>query len=331
MKKFVHFLKLAVTVITVGTVTGLLVMSYALRDSGDIGTPYVEGEEIITALEKVSLVGLNLKMSGLAYHDELPRNYVISQDPKPGNGLKAGRDVRVVVSKGVRDVVMPDVREMPLHQALSILKRRGFSLSAETYAHSAIKEGHVIAQNPPRGRRIGKEVNVELLVSRGPWPRRFILSDFRGEDAFEITGDIQRAGLKLGKLSYSSENSYNSDVASQGALEGAPSSAPGAVIGQEPLPGKPVVKGDEISLTIRSGDTDLKNRRSYTLYNYTLPSKRGGIVKVVSDNIDGEKDIYIRSHKGGQMISILLEVAGTTSVRVYIDGELASVKQFKPM
>jgi len=319
VKKFVHFLKLAVTVITVGTVTGLLVMTYALRDSGDIGTPYVEGEEIITALEKVSLVGLNLKMSGLAYHDELPRNYVISQDPKPGNGLKAGRDVRVVISKGVRDVVMPDVREMPLHQAESILKRRGFNLSAKNHAHSAIKEGHVIAQLPPRGRRIGNEKNVELLISRGPWPRRFILSDFRGEDAFEITGDIQRAGLKLGKLRYSSEKSDRSEI------------MPGAVIGQEPLPGKPVIKGDEISLTIRSGDTDLKNRRSYTLYNYTLPSKKGGIVKVVSDNIDGEKDIYIRSHKGGQMISILLEVAGTTSVRVYIDGELASVKQFKPM
>jgi serine/threonine-protein kinase len=322
VKKFVHFLKLAVTVIAAGTLTGLLVMAYALRDSGDIETPYVEGEEIITALEKVSAVGLNLKMSGLAFHDELPRNYIVSQDPKPGSGLKAGRDVRVVVSKGVRDVVMPDVREMTLHQAESILKRRGFRLSSADYAHSAIKEGYVIAQLPPRGRRIGKEVDVELLVSRGPWPRRFILADFRGEDAFEITGVIQRAGLRLGKLRYSGDS---------GAPEGVPSGAPGSIISQEPLPGKPVVKGDEISLTIRSGDTDSKNRRSHTLYNYTLPSKRGGIVKVVSDNIDGEKDIYIRSHKGGQTISILVEVAGATSVRIYIDGDLAEVKQFEPM
>ena len=316
MKRFVHFLKLAVTVIAAGTVTGLLVMAYALRDSGEIETPYVEGEEIITALEKVSAIGLNLKMSGLAYHDELPRNFIVSQDPKPGSGLKAGRDVRVVVSKGVRDVAMPDVREMTFHQAESILKRRGFRMSSVDYAHSAIKEGHVIAQLPPRGRRIGKEVDVELLVSRGPWPRKFLLADFRGEDAFEITGVIQRAGLKLGKLRYSVESGRATD------------DAPGPVLSQHPPPGKPVVKGDEISLTIRSGDTDSKKKRTHTLYNYTLPPKRSGIVKVVSDNIDGEKDIYVRSHKGGQTISILVEVVGSTSIRIYIDGELAEVKQF---
>lgn len=322
MKKFIHFIKLAITVIAAGTVTGLLVMTFALRDSGVIETPYVEGEEIITALEKVSEVGLNLKMSGLAFHDELPRNYIVSQDPEPGSGLKAGRDVRVVISKGVRDVVMPDVREMTLHQAEGILKRRGFRLSSIGYAHSAIKEGHVIAQLPPLGRRIGKKVDVELLVSRGAWPRKIILADFRGEDAFAATEIIQRAGLRLGKLRYSG------DIGT--APKGAPLVAPGSIIDQEPLPGKPVVKGDKISLTIRSGDTDSKNKRSYTLYNYTLPSKRGGIVKVVSDNIDGEKDIYIRLHKGGQTISILVEVVGTTSVRIYIDGDLAEVKQFRP-
>jgi serine/threonine-protein kinase len=291
----------------------------------------VEGEEIINALEKVSALGLNLKMSGLAFHDDLPRNYIISQNPKPGSGLKAGRDVRVVVSKGIRDVVMPDVREMTMHQAESILKRRGFGLSSVDYAHSAIKEGNVVAQLPPRGRRIGKEVDVELLVSRGPWPRKFLLADFRGREAFEITGVIQRAGLRLGKLRYSGAPERARERVRERARPDSSPVAPGSIMSQEPLPGKPVEKGDEISLTIRSGDTDSKTKRSYTLYNYTLPPKRSGIVKVVSDTVGGEKEIYIRSHKGGQTISLLVEVAGPTSIRIYIGGELAEVKQFKPM
>ncbi|MDH5541849.1 MAG: PASTA domain-containing protein [Nitrospinota bacterium] len=314
MKTLLHYLKLVAIVVGAGTLSGLFVMLIALRDKGEVEVPYIEREEIVTALEKISSVGLNLKMTELAYHDHLPRNYVISQNPEAGKGLKPGRDVRVVVSKGVRDFVMPDVREMSLRQAKNILSQRGMKISQVEEAHSDVKEGYVIVQSPPRGRRIDKEARVELFVSIGPWPEKFILPDFRGDAAGDAASEIQMAGLKLGKLRYSSEGD----------------GLPDTVVAQEPTAGKPVEKDEEISLVIKKEKSSAsKKGRTYTVYNYTVPSNASGTVRVKAENVDGEKDIYLRSHKGGQTISILVEVAGKTTVRIFLGDELMEVKDFQ--
>ena len=313
MKTILYYLKLVVIVVGAGTLSGLFVMLIALRDKGEVEVPYIEGEEIVSALEKTSALGLNLKMIKLSYHDHLPRNYVISQNPEAGKGLKLGRDVRVVVSRGVRDFVMPDVREMSIRQAKNILSQRGLKISLVEKVHSAVKDGYVIVQHPPRGRRIDKDVPVELFISSGPWPEKFILPDFSGQVAVEAASTLQVLDLKLGRLRYSNEGI----------------GLPDTVISQEPLPGKPVGKGEEVSLIIKrekqSGSTA---SRTYTVYNYTVPTNASGTVRVKAENVDGEKDIYLRSHKGGQTISILVEIAGKTTVRIYLGDELMEVKDF---
>lgn len=313
MQKLWHYLKLVLVVIGAGTLSGFLVMQIALRDTGDIPAPAIIGDEIVTALEKVTGAGLNLKITELAYHKEAPRNTVISQNPKPGSGLKQGRDIRVVISRGVEDVEMPDLRDLTMRQARNIIDENELPIPTVTKLHSKIEDGKIIAQLPPAGSHLTNLSRVELLLSIGPAEEKFLLANFTGKSLSEVTDKIRTAGLILGRVRYT-ESEFGENQ---------------TVLEQEPSAGRAIIKGAEISLLVNKKTGDSSAPRTYTLYNYTLPSTTGkSAVRVEVENLDGVKVIHNRSHKGGETLSLLVKIAGDTTLSIYVDDELAQVKRF---
>lgn len=295
--------------------TGILVMLIALRDKGEILVPSIQGDDIVTALEKVTGAGLNLKITELAYDAEAPRNAVITQDPEVGSGLKRGRDVRVVISRGAQDIEMPDLCDMSLRQAKNILHSRGLPLPSIKNIHSSVEEGGVVAQLPPAGSRVTDHTRVELLTSMGPLPDMFLLSNFTGHQLKKVTNQIRNAGFKLGRVRYVERDTERS----------------GTVLKQDPKPGNPVVRGQEISLVVARLGSDMgsSSPKTFTVYNFTIPAATTpGKIRVILDNRDGEKDIYSRGHKPGDALSLLVEVAGKTTIRIYLDDDLLEVKHF---
>ena len=307
-----HAIKFLTIVLGAGLLSGLLVMAVVFRGNPEVQVPYLEGEEVVTALELADGAGLILKVEGLDFHEELPRNFVIKQTPPAGRTLRQGREVKVVISRGIQGVMMPDVREMSLRQAGNILSQRGLEPASIRRISSPLKEGHVIAQMPPRGAQIEKETKVELLVSSGGKQRRFLLPDLTGGDIVAATEALQSSGLKVGRIRYSATGD----------------SIPGTVLEQDPAPGRPVLPGEEVALTVQRADSGDSDRRTYTVYNYQLPQKHSGTVRVMLENSDGERQIYLRSHRGGQTISLLVQVVGRTTIRIYLADELVEVKHF---
>ena len=313
MDKVLHYLKLTVVVMGAGVLSGILVMTIALRDKGDIKVPSVEGDEIVTALEKITRVGLNLKITQLSYDTAFPRNAVISQDPPEGNLLKRGRDVRVVISKGAEDIEMPDIRDMTLRQAKNVIHARGVPSPSIIKIHSSVPDGTVIAQLPPAGDRVAEISRVEFLVSKGQAEEHLIQADYHGMALEEAADKILAAGLKLGRVRY---------------VEGDTSSGDG-VLKQEPPPGKPITQGTEVSLVVLKKSDVSNTPKTFTVYNFVVPpDKDSGLISVISENIEGEKLIYKRKHKSGDTVSLLVKVAGQTTVSVYVDDELIEVKRF---
>ncbi len=313
MGRFLHYLKLFAVVVGAGVLSGLIVMWIALRDKGEITVPSIEGNEIVTALEKVTRAGLNLKITELSYDATFPRNAVISQDPAAGKVLKRGRDVRVVISKGPQDIEMPDLRDMTLRQARNLIHARGLQAPSVTKIHSVLEEGTVIAHLPPSGDRVAENSRVEVLVSVGSEPERSILADYRGATLEETADKILAAGLKLGRVRYVERETVEVDT----------------VLKQDPPPGRPVTRGQEISLVVIKKRRGAGTPKTFTVYNFVVPpSKESGVVRVISENMGGEKVIYNRRHKGGETVSLLVKVEGTTTLSVYMDDELVAVKHF---
>lgn len=313
MKRLLYYLTLIAIVIGAGALSGVVVMQIATRDKGDIPVPNIEGEEIVAALEKVTDAGLHLKITELTYDKNAPRNTVISQDPKAATGLKRGREVRVVISRGSQDVIMPDLRNVSLRQAKNILSERSFAIPTVTNISSDFEEGSVIAQLPPAGSRVIDLSRTELLVSLGSKKEPFLIPDFTGLTLEEVADKVRKAELKLGRVRY---------VRREEGLSG-------TVLEQEPPPGKPVKPGLEVSLTVKREETGDASPRTFTIYNFTLPPGAGSsVIRIITENMDGEKEVYNRPRRGGDVVSLLVEIAGDTSVRVYVDDELAEVKRF---
>ncbi len=313
MGRILHYLKLTVVVMGAGVLSGVLVMTIALRDKGDIKVPSIEGDEIVTALEKITRAGLNLKITQLSYDAAFPRNAVISQDPQPESLLKRGRDVRVVISKGAEDIEMPDIRDMTLRHAKNVIHARGVPSPLIIKIHSPVPDGTVIAQLPPAGDRVAEISHVQFLVSKGEAEKLLIQSDYHGMTLEKAADKILAAGLKLGRVRYIERDDSNAE----------------GVFNQEPPPGKPITEGSEVSLVVLRNSDIPDTPKTFTVYNFVVPpDKEKGLVSVISENIEGEKLIYKRKHASGDTVSILVKVAGQTTVSVYMDNELIEVKRF---
>ncbi|MBW1858956.1 MAG: PASTA domain-containing protein [Deltaproteobacteria bacterium] len=84
-------------------------------------------------------LGLNIKVSGFEYRSDVPKNHVAYQHPGPGSEVKKDRDVRIVVSKGPKSLVVPNLVGMDIRQARIIMDENGLSVCLEALylAHSA--------------------------------------------------------------------------------------------------------------------------------------------------------------------------------------------------
>jgi serine/threonine-protein kinase len=93
---------------------------------------------------------------------------VAYQNPEAGTDLFKGAVVDLVVAQpaAAELVRMPDLRGMPLYQALQAISDAGFILGPVTYERTTRSAPNlVLSQRPPAGERISKGERLELVAS----------------------------------------------------------------------------------------------------------------------------------------------------------------------
>ncbi len=146
-------------------------------------------------------MGLNTKVAGFEYTSNVPKNYVISQDPEPGTLIKEGRDIRIIFSKGPRSVVMPSLNQMEYQSAGILLDETGLDEGSLSYAYSSdIKKNHIISQFPFPGSEILRGDKTDLLISKGKRQYEYIMSDLTGFSIDDAILKIESAGLVIGEI-----------------------------------------------------------------------------------------------------------------------------------
>ena len=162
-------------------VTTYFTVSFFIKNEDPVTVPDLRGKEIVHVLETLTRLGLNARVRGSEYSAEIAKNRIIFQDPAPGEIVKKGRNVRITVSKGSKILSMPNLKGLPLQQARFIIAENGLTsgVVSKTY-HEKFAPDHVIAQYPASGKTIDREVTPDILISRGPRPREFVMPDLRG-------------------------------------------------------------------------------------------------------------------------------------------------------
>ncbi|MBI5814014.1 MAG: PASTA domain-containing protein [Nitrospinae bacterium] len=316
MSKAAEYLQAFALLLAVAVVSGILVMRLAMAGGGEtVDTPDLRGKGIIAALETLDKYGLYLRVTGLEDDPLIPKDHVVSQDPIPGEPVKKGRDVKVVVSRGAKSVVTPDVAGSSVERAEAILARNGIKMVRKLSIYSEKPEGTVLKTRPGAQVEISKGGSVAMLVSAGPEPEYIITPDFTGGKLSEAMEKLGRAGLKVGKVLHETG----------GGRE------PGTVTKQEPRAGARSEAGSFVTLTVSEGPGSGGGKpESYNILYYTIPKGRGqSKVTITRDNASGSKEVYNGVHKPGDTISLLVEIQGKTSVRIYLDASLAEVRSFE--
>ncbi|MGQ9729916.1 MAG: PASTA domain-containing protein [Candidatus Zipacnadales bacterium] len=144
-------------------------LALAFRDTPALVTvPNLEGRSVAEAATAAEAKGLKVTVVRKTHHDTVPVNHVIEHSPYPGKIVREGRTVELVVSLGPAETTVPKLVGKSLAEAQKLLDAAGLRLGAVSRDPSSVKlSEEVLAQNPPSGKKVTVDSEVNVMVSAG--------------------------------------------------------------------------------------------------------------------------------------------------------------------
>ena len=290
-----------------------LTLTLIIKSEDTVVVPDLSGKNVVYVLELLTDLGLNTKVKGSEYSADVPENNVIFQEPEPGAEIKKGRDVRIIISKGAKSILMPNFKGLFVRQARIILEenslRRGEISS--TYSNTIKKDG-IIAQIPSPGTMITRGECVNLLVSMAIRPRAYKMPDLIGLSLDSAITMIESIDLVLGEI----KTRFHKDKPLN------------TVVAQELLSGYCVTQGSAVNIAInrkpvKKGRKYLNESQGGGLFRYRL--KDGFLkrhIRVRLNSFGVSADLFDDFMKPGEEIWLLIPRNNNATVFLYEDGEL---------
>ncbi len=290
------------------------------QSAGEIILPELTGKNIIYVLETLTNMGLNAKLYGTQYHEQIPKYAVISQDPQAGSTIKKGRDVIIYISKGNKQNIMPDLRQVPLKQALILLEKNEFKKGYITFTYSTkTNKDSVITHYPEPFSTAPKGSEGHLLVSRGARPAAMVMPDVNGLKLDMAAAILKKRNLEISKITSDLDHTQDN----------------GRVLSVSPRAGSFVTRGMPITLIVNDS---VKNRQMLPdkLNNmiFLTHSLGPGILKrhvrVETDMFGPIIDLYNEYMTQGKDINILVPSGIKTFINIFIDHNLVKTITIDP-
>jgi len=295
--------------LTIGAVLFAFLLMRLITGGREAEVPDIRGKEVTFALEELSRVGLNLKLLERRFDDHIPENYVISQNPRPGIGVKRGKEIKVIISKGSQKVFVPEVKGKGFRSAGITLRQKGLKIGKVARVYSdLIEEDTVMAQSLEPEVEVDRDSVVNLLVSLGSYPTYFYMPDLIGRSLERASRIIESLRLQTGGITYEVD----------------PELGEGMILNQAPSFGFPVKEKSLVNLVISvKSQTRPTGLVRYYMLHYVVPRglfpKR---IKIVVSDAQGEREIYNALLSPGKVIDEVIAITGRARAKIYINGEL---------
>ncbi len=191
-----------------------------------VKVPDLVGKSLVEANKIIFQKKLYLKIEGEEFSTEIPSGHIIRQDIPPGNKIKEGRTIRILVSKGPKRNYMPYFIGLTLDEAKNMAREKNIHIKKVIKVHNnSFEKGIVIAQRPTSEER-GADT-VVLVISKGPYKVYYKCPDFTSMTLEEAKTIADRMGVELELVGYGS-----------------------IVASQKPSPGELIKKGDIVKLKL---------------------------------------------------------------------------------
>jgi len=293
-----------IAAVIVGIVSGLL---YGMRGSlfgQEVQVPDVRGEHWERAQEILAEKGLQLKVVNRIY-SEVEKDHVISQRPEADDIVKKGREIEVVLSRGLQTVRVPNVVGETLENARYILENEGLKLGEVTQVNdSNTPEGVIVVQSPKRGSTVEVGQAVDVTVSSGTGQSTQLnMPNLLGMSLSDARNKLLEDGLELYRIDQEPSNEYFA----------------GQVIRQSIPAGNRVERGEKITIAVSTGPGPTAKIAEI---RFTMPPGTDySVLSIVVEDSKGRREIYNNTHLGGYTISRQVEFYGRATVTFYVDGQ----------
>lgn len=292
------------------TVTFLIV----LRGAEEVMIPDVTDQRLEQAVIELQDRGINTRIQLKYSSHPSDKGTVIAQSPKPGTIRKAGSNVILKVSKGTIIDKIDDYRGWKLSDLETHLKSLfttyGPLLKVKdpvTRIYNEKERGTILEQKPEPGTELSGFTELELVVSRGPEGKTYIVPEF--EDY-----DFQSALKKL--AGYNLPFLFNYRPAKRNEKKG-------VVISQTPSKEEHVPHGTIVQLQMTQPES--MKGKVFGLIEKTLPDYPVSIeLKLERITVEGSiEEIFRMRHRGGVIAIPYFEDEGNTLILTAMDNEIS--------
>ncbi len=302
--------------VAAAAISAYVTISFIVKSEDVVITPELKGKDVLYALETLSDLSLNTRVSDSVYSSTIPKNHVVDQDPEAGTEIKKGRDVKISVSKGPESIIMPGISGLSIRQARLILDQNDLTLNAVSeISCSRFKAGEVFSQYPPSGALVQHKQPINLLVSSGKSIHYYQMTDFTGLSEDEAIIKIEKSPFSPGNIRYISIKNMPKDL----------------VVNQSPLPGERAAAGQKVNMVVNRSGYHVKSpfRKKEGLYRYRLENgflKQKVRATVVTSSFS--MDIYNDFLKPGQELWLFVPNNDNPTLYLYVDEKLVDRKSF---
>lgn len=201
---------------------GYFVLFYTIRGR-EVVVPNVISMTQDEARAAAAKHDLALEISGSRVEPRIAEGRVFDQIPQAGARTRPGRALRVYVSLGQGSLEVPGLVGAPLRKAQVALDQAGLRTGRISYVTSPDQPSDgVLAQNPAVGARRQKGDAVDLLVSRGPQGRVYVMPSLAGLTLDRATALLADVNVRVGVTRRSETGQPSGQVVGQRPEEGFP-------------------------------------------------------------------------------------------------------------
>ncbi|MFZ1728934.1 MAG: PASTA domain-containing protein [Bacteroidota bacterium] len=210
-----------------------VIMPIIVHSSSEITIPDVTGKKANIAIDILLEAGLEPQVHDTMPHPKIAPGNVVLQNPVAGAVVREGRNVYLSVSGGEAYIIMPNLRGRSLRDARITLEQMELRLGKVSYEASSLPAETIVSQNVPSGKKVRKNVMIEIGVSGG--------TDIEIEIPYLIGFNLDEAqqrllggGLRMGTVSYRKDNNL----------------LPNTVVGQDPVAGNPAAPNSPVNVVV---------------------------------------------------------------------------------
>ena len=289
----IFILGVAGLVVFVGIIA-VSVFFIAVNGEEQTMVPDVTGKELTEALLELQVKELYPRIQLRYSQSSRDRGSILEQDPKPGQFVKAGRRIRLIVSQGVvvnrvENFVSRNIDEVRLDiQTINATAGGVPLLSIKEpimYQYSSESAGTIVEQKPEYGANISGPMALEFVVSRGRENQSIAVPRLTGlsiEKALEL---ISSTGINFYFLTRAKTGSESGET----------------VVAQLPAADSTANKDLPVQVTVTHPE-NLGESEVFGIFRYTIPQNPYPLsVRLDAQLPSGERNrIFSVNYSGGE-------------------------------